>query len=83
MQKRFAWGIGLTLSSVMLVASVLLGVRGWLPLLICGTCLTFMWMESALGICAGCKMYGWLQRIGVLPVPEHRPACPGGACAVR
>ncbi len=79
-QKRFAWSIGLALSSVMLVVSVFLHVRGWLPFAICLTCLTFMWMESALGICAGCTIYRWLQRLGVIRVPEHQPACPGGAC---
>lgn len=82
-QKRFAWSIGLALSSVMLVASVGLQVRGWLPFAICMTCLTFMWMESALGICAGCAIYSRLLRHGIIKAPEHRPACPGGACAIR
>ena len=82
-QKRFAWSIGLALSSIMLTASVFLHVRGWLPLTICMICLTFMWMESALGICAGCSIYAWLQRMGIVTVPEHQPACPGGACQVR
>lgn len=82
-QKRFAWGIGLTLSSVMLIASVIFRIRGWLPFGICMTCLTFMWMESALGICAGCKMYAWLQRMGAIAVPDHQPACPGGACRMK
>ncbi len=81
-QKRFAWSIGLTLSSVMLVSAVFLQVRGVLPLAICLTCLTFMWMESALGICAGCAMYAWLRRRGIIPHAEHQPACPGGACAM-
>lgn len=82
-QKRFAWGLGLGLASTMMVVSVGLQIRGWLPFAICMTCLTFMWMESALGICVGCKIYAWLQRAGVIGVPEHPPACPGGACSVQ
>ncbi|MCA9364274.1 MAG: DUF4395 domain-containing protein [Candidatus Moranbacteria bacterium] len=81
-QKRFAWSIGLFLASIMLVFVVGFGVFGWLPIVVCGTCLFFMWMESALGICVGCKIYGILVKKGVLPEPEHRPACPGGVCAV-
>lgn len=81
-QKRFAWSIGLALSSVMLVASVGLQVRGWLPLAICMTCLAFMWMESTLGICAGCAIYSRLLRAGLIKEPAHRPACPGGACTI-
>lgn len=81
-QKRFAWSIGLTLSSVMLITSVFLSIRGWLPLSICITCLTFMWMESALGICAGCTIYSWLQRLGIITTPEYQPACPGGSCKI-
>ena len=79
-QKRFAWSIGLALSSAMLIVSVFLQLRGWIPFGICITCLTFMWMESALGICAGCSIYGWLLRAGIIATPQHRPACPGGAC---
>lgn len=82
-QKRFAWGIGLTLSSVMMIVSIGLQIRGWIPFGICMTCLTFMWMESALGICAGCKMYAWLQKIGWIAIPEHQPACPGGVCSIK
>lgn len=81
-QKRFAWSMGLALSSVMLVTAVLLQVRGVVPFVICMTCLGFMWMESALGICVGCKIYGALLRAKLIPDPEHRPACPGGACSI-
>ncbi len=82
-QKRFAWSIGLILASIMLITSVGFQVRGWLPFTICMTCLAFMWMESTLGICAGCAIYSRLLRQGVIKMPEHRPACPGGACAIR
>jgi len=81
-QKRFAWGIGLTLASVMLIFVVGLGVRGILPFSICSICLFFMWMESALGICVGCKIYAQLLKWKILKEPAVRPTCPGGACSI-
>lgn len=81
-QKRFAWGIGLVLASIMLVFAVGMGVRGALPITICSICLFFMWMESALGICVGCKIYSQLLKWKILKEPAVRPTCPGGACSI-
>jgi hypothetical protein len=82
-QKRFAWTIGLLLSGTMLVLLFGLGVQGWPNLAICGLCLTFMFMESAFGICVGCKMYGGLLVAGIIKQPEVRPACAGNVCAIE
>lgn len=82
-QKRFAWLIGLILSGTMLVLLFGFGVQGWPNLLICGVCLTFMFMESAFGICVGCKMYTALMNAGLIPTPEYKPACPGNVCAIE
>jgi len=38
------------------------GIRGYLPRTMCLICLTLMWMESALGLCLGCKIHGLLAR---------------------
>jgi hypothetical protein len=81
-QKRFAWSLGLMMATLMLIVAVFMQIRGWLPLSICMTCLTFMWFESAAGICVGCKIYGFLLKRGVLSQPEVRPACPGGVCSL-
>lgn len=81
-QKRFAWGMGLAMASTVGIF-LLVGVRGTLPQVLCGMCLLFMWMESALGICVGCKIYGLLIRHQWLREPEVRPACPGGACVLK
>ncbi|MBD3270199.1 DUF4395 family protein [Candidatus Peregrinibacteria bacterium] len=81
-QKRFAWSLGLVLASVMLIFSLFMGVRGVLPLSVCITCLTFMWMESSLGICVGCKIYKFLLDNQIIREPAVRPTCPGGACSV-
>ncbi len=83
-QKRFAWSIGLLLATVMLVLIYGFGVTGGLlALVICGVCLTFMFMESAFGICVGCKIYSFLLAHKILPTPVERPVCPGNVCAIE
>ena len=82
-QKRFAWGIGLVFSSVMIILALFMGVRGWIPLSICMICLSFMWLESAVGICVGCRIYRFLLDRKLIPEPAVRPACPGGSCSLQ
>lgn len=82
-QKRFAWAIGLTLSGTMILLIYAFGVQGLPNLIICGTCLTFMFLETSFGICVGCKIYNALLKWGVLPTPEYKPVCPGNVCAVE
>jgi Domain of unknown function (DUF4395) len=81
-QKRFAWGIGLVLSSIMMLLVFMFEIRGPINLSICSLCLTFMFMESAFGICVGCKIYNALLKYGIIPQPEHKPACPGNVCSI-
>jgi hypothetical protein len=81
-QKRFAWSIGLLLSGTMLLLLHVFEVRGWPNLTVCSVCLTFMFMESAFGICVGCKIYNWLLKKGLIKTPEHKPACPGNVCSI-
>lgn len=82
-QKRFAWSIGLFLASVMMILLFVFGIQGWPNLLVCGICLTFMFFETAFGICVGCKMYNFLLSRGVISMPEYTPACPGNVCATE
>ena len=81
-QKRFAWGIGLAMATTMAIVALLFNMRGWIPFAICSICLFFMWLESACGICVGCKIYGYLLRKKHIKAPEYKPACPGGVCAI-
>jgi hypothetical protein len=82
-QKRFAWSIGLMLAMVMSVLIFGFGYIGIINLIICGICLTFMFMESAFGICVGCVMYGHLLKYGAIKAPEYKPVCPGNVCAIE
>lgn len=82
-QKRFAWSIGFALSGTMVFLVWVLGVRGLLNQIICLTCLTFMFLETSFGICAGCKIYNFLIARGIIAMPEYKPACPGNVCSVE
>lgn len=94
-QKRFAWSIGLVLSSVVLVLITRINFFSgvtcsattfspcFVPMALCSICLFFMWLESAGGICVGCQMYSWLVKKGWIQEPTYRPACPGGVCSLE
>lgn len=77
--KRFAWSLGLVMSAAMAVITNH-GIRGALPLTICLLCLLLMWMETALGLCLGCEIHGWLVRRGWVRRHADYEVCAGGAC---
>jgi hypothetical protein len=72
-QKRFAWAIGFVLAAAMLYLVVISHVVGPVNLLVCLSCLTLLFFESAFGICLGCKLYN-------LAFPAQARLCPGGVC---
>ncbi len=74
-QKRFAWGLGLLLGAAMLYLMVLNRYMGPLNMLVCASCLTLMFFETAFGICLGCKLYNVFNR-------DKAQLCPGGVCDV-
>ncbi len=97
-QKRFAWSIGLFISSLVLVlvgyqlflapvclhpGALAVGSSCLLPMTLCGICLVFMWLESVVGYCVGCAIYSGLGKRGMLKSEELAPACPGGVCEKR
>jgi Domain of unknown function (DUF4395) len=77
--KRFAWSLGLAIAFAMTIITNV-GIRGYLPRTMCLICLTLMWMESALGLCLGCKIHGLLVRSGwAVPGAEPCVECAVGA----
>jgi len=72
-QKRWAWGFGLILATIMFYLVVLNEVRGPVNILVCALCLSFLFFEAVFGICIGCKVYGWLHK-------EEAKYCPGDSC---
>ena len=63
--KRFAQTIGLVVSATALVLS-LLGL-GLAAQIVTGVLIVAALLESALGFCLGCTIFGFLQRHGVIP----------------
>lgn len=72
--KRFAWTLGLAMAFAMTVITNS-GVRGYLPRTMCLICLTLMWLESALGLCLGCKIHGLAVRRGWTRIVASGEVC--------
>lgn len=79
--KRFAWTMGLVLTSAMVVLQAV-GYRGLLPLSICVVCLTLMWLEAVLGLCLGCEIHRFLVGRGWIARDDAYEVCTHGACAI-
>lgn len=75
-QKRFAWGIGFVLALAMFYLMVWNSLIGPINGLVCLTCLTLMFFESAFGICLGCKLYNLFNK-------EQAKLCPGNSCDLQ
>lgn len=73
-QKRFAWTLGFGIAFVGCLGFGWLGFPGIWMLVLCGVCLSFLFLEAAMGICVGCE----LQRVFSKTPPEM---CPGDRCA--
>jgi hypothetical protein len=64
--KRFAQAIGLTLTSIAAIAGLGFGSPIVAAVLV-AIVLVFALMESVIGFCAGCWLFGQLMRRGVIP----------------
>ncbi|MGA3148765.1 MAG: DUF4395 domain-containing protein [Acidimicrobiales bacterium] len=64
--KRFAQGIGVAFSTTALVLwyGFGLGTAAWVVVSLLAVA---AFLESALGICLGCIVFGFLMRVGVIP----------------
>ena len=75
-QKKFAWIIGIFLSSAMFIFLVIVNAYSPITGIGCLICLTFLFFESAFGICLGCKFYSMFYK-------EKAEYCPGEICDVK
>ncbi len=75
-QKKFAWTIGVILSSLFFVFMVALNSYSPITGLVCFACLIFLFFEAAFGICLGCKFYP-------LFLKQKPQLCPGEVCNVN
>jgi hypothetical protein len=72
-QKKFAWKIGFGLSTIMLLLLVVVNGHSVISAVSCLSCLLFLFLESAFGICIGCLMYGWYYK-------DKAEYCAGEVC---
>lgn len=64
--KRFAQAIGLALTTVAAITGLVFDLHG-LALGLVAVLLVFATLESVLGFCAGCWLFGLLMKAGVIP----------------
>jgi len=74
-QKRWAWLLGflMALSTLILIS---MNIVNNFRVVLCLFCLIFLFVESAFGICMGCKLYTWITK-----TPSEY--CPGGTCEIK
>ena len=72
-QKELAWWLGFGLALVACASMGLCAAPLWIPLALCGSCLTLLFLETAFGICVGCALQ---SRFSKQP-PKY---CPGDTC---
>jgi hypothetical protein len=75
-QKKFAWIIGIAMSAIMFILMVVVNSYSPISGIICLICLIFLFFESALGICLGCKFYPLFFK-------EKVQYCPGEVCEIK
>jgi hypothetical protein len=75
-QKRFAWLLGWLLFLPMMNWFVLHWDITFYKVLLCVLCLSVIFLESAFGICVGCKLYPLFTR-------NKAQHCPGGVCEMQ
>jgi putative hemolysin len=75
-QKKFAWIIGVVLSSTMFFHLIIINATSPVAGIFCLTCLVFLFFEAAFGICLGCKFYPLFFK-------DKVRYCPGEVCDVK
>lgn len=84
-QKKFAWTLGLLLSTAIFILSIYLQTNPALfepTCFLCLICLLLLYLETAFGICVGCKLYKLAINIKLIPKPKERPNCMGDSCNI-
>lgn len=84
-QKKFAWSLGLVLTTTIFVLSLFLLTNAAFfgPVcMLCLICLLFLYLESAFGICVGCQIYHLGIRWKIIRAPEIAPNCMGDSCEI-
>lgn len=84
-QKKFAWFLGLILSVTIFILSIFLLNDPTLfePVcFLCLICLSLLYIETAFGICVGCKLYYLFIRLKIIKQAAEKPNCMGNSCDI-
>ena len=82
-QKKFAWTLGLALTTAIFSMSLLLqtDVAWFGPVcMLCLICISLLYLETAFGICVGCQLYFLGIRVKLIKAPAVAPNCMGDSC---
>lgn len=85
-QKQFAWGMGLVLSTAIFGLSFLLmqDVSYFnVVCMLCVVCLSVLYLETAFAICVGCSLYHQCIDWGWIKAPKEKPNCMGDSCRIE
>lgn len=74
-QKEFAWWMGMLVAAGSCITMGFFSAPFWVTMSICGLCLSLLFLETAFGICVGCKLQTLFSR-------QEPMYCPGGTCEV-
>jgi hypothetical protein len=84
-QKKFAWSLGFILAAAIFTLSwfLLTDVAFFEPVcMLCLICLILLFLETAFGICVGCKLYFLFIKLKLIKQPEEKPNCMGDSCEI-
>ncbi|WP_461636975.1 DUF4395 domain-containing protein [Labilibaculum euxinus] len=85
-QKKFAWSLGLAISSVVFFLSIPLQIDPTIfesVCMLCLLCMLLMFVETAFGICVGCQLYFLAVKLKLMKQPDVKPNCMGNSCEVQ
>lgn len=85
-QKRFAWSLGFVLTTITFIFSLYLINDVTYFVRVCQLCIIcniLLYLETAFGICVGCKLYHAAIKYKLLKEPEIKPNCMGDSCDIN
>jgi len=71
--KKIAWYLGFGMVAVSCLTMGWLALTGPIPLVLCGICISFLYLEAAFGICVGCELARRFSK-------QAPRLCPGDVC---
>lgn len=85
-QKKFAWSLGLILATTIFVLSLfLINDTSFFKSVcsLCFICMILLYLETAFGICVGCKFYYLAINLKLMKQPVEKPNCMGDSCDIK